>query len=233
MKTIGILGGLGPESTIEYYRGIIRALHSKTPDSDYPQIIIYSANMTELWKIIQTKRFDTLVTWLTEKIKSLHDAGADFAVIASNTPHIVFEEVKSRSPIPMLSIVEETCKKAESLGLKKCGLFGTGFTMQSSFYQDYFSKKGISIVVPENDAQKYLNEKIFSELEEGIIKDQTRNQLLKIVKKMIETQSIDSLLLACTELPLILNKDEYGIPFLSTTAIHIESIVKYCISANE
>lgn len=230
MKTIGILGGLGPESTVEYYRGIIKALHSKTPDSDYPQIIVYSANLTEFWRIIETGQFNNLTTWLTDKIKSLYDAGAEFAAIASNTPHIVFEEVKSRSPIPMLSIVEETCKKAKSMSLKKCGLFGTKLTMQSSFYQDYFNKNGISIAVPEKSDQELLNEKIFSELQTGMIKEETRTQFLQIVKKMIDTQSIDSLLLACTELPLILSKDEYGIPFLSTTAIQIESIVEYCLS---
>jgi aspartate racemase len=230
MKTIGILGGLGPESTIEYYRGIIQALHSKTPESDYPKIIIYSANMTELWKIIETKQFDTLIVWLVDKIESLYNAGADFAAIASNTPHIVFDEVRSKSPVPMPSIVEETCKKAKSMGLKKCGLFGTGFTMRSSFYQDYFNQQGISIIVPDEGDRNFLDEKIFSELEFGVVKDETRKQFLQIVRKMIDTRSIDSLILACTELPLILSDSEYGIPFLSTTSIHIESIVKFCLS---
>jgi aspartate racemase len=230
MKTIGILGGLGPESTVEYYRGIIKALHSKTPESDYPKVIIYSANMTELWKIVEAKQFDTLTLWLADKITALYDAGAAFAVIASNTPHIVFEEVRSKSPMLMLSIVEETCKKAKSMGLKKCGLFGTGFTMRSSFYQDYFNQEGISIVVPDEHDRNLLDEKIFSELEFGVIKDKTREQFLQIVRNMIETESIDSLILACTELPLILNDSEYGIPFLSTTAIHIESIIEFCLS---
>lgn len=230
MKKIGILGGLGPEATIEYYRKIIQILYSKSPDSDYPEIIVYSSNMTELWRIIEAKQFDTLTTWLADRIKSLYDTGAEFAVIASNTPHVVFEKVKSRSPIPMLSIVEETFKKAESQDLKRCGLFGTGFTMQSGFYQNYFNKHGISIVVPENDDQQLINERIFSELQSGIINDETKDMLLRITKKMIDEQSIDSLILACTELPLILKNDEYGIPFLSTTDIHIESIIKFCLS---
>ncbi len=230
MKTIGILGGLGPEATIEYYREIIQALHSKTPDSDYPEIIVCSVNMTELWRIINTKQFNTLTTWLADKIQSLYDAGAEFAAIASNTPHIVFDDVQSKSPIPMLSIVEETCKKAKILSVKKCGLLGTRFTMQSGFYQECFNKNSISIAVPEKNDQEFLNEKIFSELQTGIINEQTKVKFLRIVKKMIDTQSIDSLLLACTELPLILKNDEYGIPFLSTTAIHIDSIVKFCLS---
>lgn len=228
MKTIGILGGLGPESTVEYYKGIVRAFQKN--ESGYPEIIIYSANLTELWKIIKIGQWDDLTAWLIEKINFIFEAGADFAAIASNTPHIVFDKVNSISPIPMISIVEETCKKARSLGLKRCGLFGTEFTMQSSFYRDHFNKHGIEIVVPEQDDQKVIDDKIFSELATGIIKDQTRTQFLQIAKKMIDTQSIDSLLLACTELPLILTNDEYGIPFLSTTAIHVESIVEFCLS---
>jgi len=228
MKTIGILGGLGPESTVEYYKGIIRAF--QTNESGYPEIIIYSANLNEFWEILKAGQRDELTVWLVEKIESLYDVGADFAAIASNTPHIVFDEVNSRSLMPMLSIVEQTCNKAKSMGLKKCGLFGTGFTMRSSFYQDYFSKHGISIVVPNEGDRKFLDDKIFSELATGIIKDETRTQLLQIAKKIIDTESIDSLILACTELPLILSNDEYGIPFLSTTAIHVESIVEFCLS---
>jgi len=228
MKTIGILGGLGPESTIEYYKGIVRAFQKN--ESGYPEIIIHSTSLSEFWEIIETGQFDELTAWLADKIESLYDAGADFAAIASNTPHIVFDKVNARSPMPLLSIVEETCKKAQSMNLKKCGLFGTGFTMQSNFYQDYFNKYGISIIVPDEDGQKFLDDKIFSELAFGVINDETRKELLQIVRKMIDEQSIDSLILACTELPLILDKDEYGIPFLSTTASHVESIVEYCLS---
>ncbi len=230
MKTIGILGGLGPESTVDYYKGINRAVYKKTNGSDYPQIIVYSANLNEFWKIIETREWDNLTDWLVDKIKTLHGAGADFAAIASNTPHTVFDEVKSRSPIPMLSIVEQTCQRAKSSGLKRCGLFGTGFTMQSSFYPDCFKREGIKLIVPDKDDQELINDKIFSELESGIVKDKTRNLFLKIAKKMIDTESIDSLILACTELPLILKNDEYGIPFLNTTAIHIESIVEFCLT---
>jgi aspartate racemase len=228
MKTIGILGGLGPESTVEYYKGIIRAFQSE--EYGCPEIIIHSTSLSEFWEIIEYGQHDELILWLVEKIESLYDAGADFGVIASNTPHIVFDEVNLKSPMPLLSIVEQTCKKATNMDLKKCGLFGTGFTMRSSFYQDYFGKRGISIVVPDGNDRKFLDDKIFSELATGIIKDQTRTQLLHIAKKMIDAESIDSLILACTELPLILSNGEYGIPFLSTTAIHVESIVEFCLS---
>ena len=228
MKTIGILGGLGPESTVEYYKGIIRAFQKN--ESGYPEIIIHSTSLSEFWEIIKAGQFVELTTWLADKIESLYDAGADFAAIASNTPHVVFDKVNARSPMPLLSIVEQTCKKADNMGLKKCGLFGTDFTMRSNFYQDYFNRYGISMAVPDEGDRKFLDDKIFSELAFGVIKDETRKLFLRIVRKMIDEQSIDSLVLACTELPLILSNDECGIPFLCTTAIHVESIVEFCLS---
>jgi aspartate racemase len=230
MKTIGIIGGLGPESTVDYYKGIIRAFQDTYLDLAYPEIIVYSADVNKLLELVEAEEWKKLVDWLVAKVRSVHNAGADFAVIGANTAHIVFDEVESHSPIPMLSIIKETCRQAESLGLQKPGLMGTGFTMKSDFFQKPFYKKGITVVVPDEGDQKYIHDKLMSEIELGIIKDSTREGLLSIVKKMIEKESIDSVILGCTELPLILDRDEFGIPFLNTTAIHVDSIVEYCIT---
>ena len=138
MKRIGIIGGIGPESTVDYYKLIIGAFHEKQADLGYPEIIIYSANLSGLMKILEAKKWDNLTDWLLEKVIALHNAGAEFAVIGSNTPHIVFQEVSSRSPIPMLNIIEETRKRAQSLGSKKLGLMGTRFTMESDFFKKPF-----------------------------------------------------------------------------------------------
>jgi aspartate racemase len=228
VKRIGIIGGIGPESTIDYYKRIIGAFQER-PSPIYPEIIVYSASLTDLMQILGAKDWGKLTDWLVERVEALHRAGAEFAVIGSNTSHIVFEEVRSRSPIAMLSIIEETCKKAQGLGLKKLGLMGTKFTMQSDFFQKPFHKRGMSVVVPGEVDQQLIHDRLFSEIELGIIKDSTRAELLSIVQRMMHKDGIDSVILGCTELPLILDKDEYGIPFLNTTAIHVESIVKYCI----
>ena len=230
MKTIGIIGGIGPESTVDYYKRIIRAFQGQYADLAYPEIIIYSGNLNRLLEIIENKEWNKLTEWLVDRVGALYNAGAEFAVIGSNTPHIVFDEVKLKSPIPLLSIIEETCRKADSLGLKKPGLMGTKFTMGSDFYKKPFENIGISVVVPEEEDQQYIQKKLFSEIELGIFKDSTRKDLLSIVKRMIDKEAIDSLILGCTELPLILDKDKYGIPFLNTTAIHTDSIVEYCIT---
>lgn len=230
MKTIGILGGLGPESTSAYYKEIISAFNNKYPELAYPEIIIYSANMNELMQIIKISAWSKLTEWLLTKIKKIHNAGAEFAVIASNTPHIVFDELKKFSPIPLLSIVEQTSNKAKKMRLKNIGLMGTKLTMESDFYQKPFIQMGMSVVVPTKNEQELIHHRLFSEIELGIFKDSTRNELLKIAERMVEQDKIDSLILGCTELPLILTKDEFGIPFLNTTAIHCESIIEYCIN---
>ncbi|MBA4394536.1 MAG: aspartate racemase [Desulfobacca sp.] len=229
MKRIGIIGGIGQESTIDYYKLIIGAFHKKQVNSGYPEIIIYSADLSGLMKILEANDWEGLTEWLLEKVISLYKAGAEFAVIGSNTPHIVFDQVTSRSPIPMLSIIEETCRSAQKRGFKKLGLLGTRFTMESDFFKKPFGDKGMAIVVPEKEDQELIHHRLFSEIELGIIKNSTREELLTIIKKMINRHSIDALILGCTELPLILEKDYLGLPFLNTTAIHAESIVNYCI----
>jgi len=229
MKRIGIIGGVGPESTLDYYKRIIRAFQKQHVDLAYPEIIIFSINLNECLEIIDKGEWNKLIDLLAARVGALHGAGADFAVIASNTPHVVFAEVEKKSPIPMLSIVEETCRKAESMSLEKPGLLGTRFTMESDFFMKTFGSRGMSIVVPDKNDREFIHNKLMSEIGLGIFKDSTRDDLLSIVRRLIDDESIDSLILGCTELPLILDKDQYGIPFLNTTAIHTDSIVKYCI----
>lgn len=230
MKKIGIIGGIGPESTLDYYRGIIDTFRERVGGMNYPDIIIYSADLTELLQILEAKALDRLVEWLLVRIEALRRAGAEFAVIASNTPHVVFDEVAKRSSLPLLSIVEAACAKAESLGVKRLGLMGTRFTMQADFFQRPFHQRGMTVIVPSVEEQQFIHEKLFTEIELGIIKESTREDLLSIVKKMIGRDAIDSLILGCTELPLILPGEAHGIPFLNTAAIHVESIVNYCLA---
>ena len=229
MKTIGLIGGIGPESTVDYYKRIVAAYQEHRKDPGYPEIIVYSARLNELMAMLENRQWDNLTDWLVEKIGALQKAGAEFAAIGSNSPHVVFENAKARSPLPLLSIVEETCRKAEELGLKRPGLMGIRFTMESDFYQKVFQRSGMVVVVPDENERQFIHHKLFSEIELGVIKESTRQELLAIVKKMKDRDSIDSLILGCTELPLILDKDAYDIPFLNTTGIHVEAIVRYSL----
>lgn len=227
MKKIGIVGGLGPEATVDYYRIIVDSVR-KRQKGMYPEVIIYSLNIREFPNIDLER--NKLVDWLVNAVKSLERAGADVGLIAAGTPHIVFDEVKAVSPLPLLSIVEETCKAVDQLRLKKVGLLGTKITMSRDFFQRVFSKKGISIVVPNEQEQDYINKKLFTEIMFHNIVEDTRQGLLRIVKRLVESESIEAVILGCTELPLILTKDEYGIQFLNTTRIHAESAVDFCLA---
>lgn len=226
MKQIGIIGGLGPESTVDYYKSIIEAFRTEGSLA-VPEIIIYSLNIEEVLALVAKQEWSNLIFLLVAKIKALHRAGADFAVITANTPHIVFDEVQAKSPIPLLSIVTATRDKTRELELKKVGLLGTKFTMQTNFFSPQFSEKGISVVVPSTTDQDYIHDKLMTEIELGLFTEETRKGLLAIIEHMITVDGIDGIILGCTELPLILEKSEFGIPFLNTTAIHVESIVAY------
>jgi aspartate racemase len=225
MNTVGMIGGIGPESTIEYYRHLIAAYRSRKPDGSYPAIIINSINLRAALDLIEANEFERLATHFVAEIQKLASAGAGVGLLAANTPHIVFDEIQRQSPIPLVSIVEATCEAAKSLGLKRLGLFGTRFTMQGEFYPHVFSKTEIALLMPQADEQAYIHEKYMGELVKGIILPDTRQRLLAIVDRMKQQEGIDGLILGGTELPLILGDvSDQGIPFLDTTKIHAEAI---------
>ena len=232
MKRIGLIGGLGPESTVDYYKEIISIFNSRSKDMIYPEILVYSVNFAEFMDMMKKKEHEKLISDLLKKINALAIAGADFAALTANTPHIFFEELNKRADIPLISIVDATCLEARSKGFKRPGLFGTGFTMNATFYQDVFINYDIKIELPQREDRELINYKLFSEIELGIIMNETRDLLIEVIRKMIKKQHIDSLILGCTELPLILRDPEYaGIPMLDTTRIHVREIVNYCLKA--
>jgi aspartate racemase len=231
MKTIGIIGGIGPESTIEYYRSIVAAYAERVPDGSYPPIIINSVDLKKLLDFIAANEPAKMTEFLVNEIDRLARAGAECGLIAANSPHVVFEEVSRQSPIPLVSIVEATCDAARVLGLRKLGLFGTRFTMQGRFYPDVFSRSGIAIAVPDGDDQAYIHHIYFHELVKGTVLPETRQRLLAIVDRLKERDGIKGLILGGTELSLILREPTVSdIPVLDTTKIHAMAIVAKAFS---
>src|SRR5882672_4311887 len=157
MKTVGIIGGIGPESTIEYYRLIIDGYRERQTDGSYPTMIINNIDLSRLLGLVMANKLDEVTDYLVAEIEKLARAGAHFAALASNTPHIVFDEISRRSPLPLISIVESTGDAAHALGMKRVGLFGTRFTMQGRFYPQVFSRAGMDIVTPTADEQDYIH----------------------------------------------------------------------------
>ena len=231
MKVLGIIGGLGPESTIDYYGKIIVLYRERTGDGSYPQFIINSINLKKGLDFMEASNLAGMAEYLLEEISKLAQAGATFGLISANTPHIVFDEVASKSPVPLISIVEATCAAAKAGTLKRLALFGTRYTMQANFYPKVFSRERIGLLTPGPEDQTYIHDKYLNELVSGKFLPETRAGLLAIVDRMKANNDIDGVILAGTELPLILRDPEHnGIPFLDTTRIHCEAAVTEMLS---
>jgi aspartate racemase len=180
--------------------------------------------------LIGANELSEVTAYLSGEMQRLARAGADVGLFAANTPHIVFDELQRRSSIPLISIVEATRATAEELGLHRLGLFGIRFTMQGRFYTDVFSMAGIALVVPEKNEQEYIHDKYMEELVKGIFLPETRDRLLAIIDRLVKQEQVQGLILAGTELPLILRDTPSGIPFLDTTTIHVKAALRLLLS---
>lgn len=232
MHTLGIIGGIAPESTIAYYRAIVKSYRERRPDGSYPPFVINSIDLTRMLGYVERAEFDRLVDYLVSEIEKLSRAGAQFGILASNTPHIAFNEISRKSPIPLISIVEAAAGEAKGLGLKKLALFGTRFTMQGNFYPDVFSPAGIEIVRPAADELTYIHEKYMGELAQAVFLPGTHDRLLQIVETMKLRDEIDGVILGGTELPLLLTEPTVsGIPLLDTMKIHVKKVVETMLNS--
>jgi aspartate racemase len=227
MKILGIIGGTGPESTVEYYRRTMAVYRQRSPLGRAPSLIINSIDNKNLLDLAGADDLTPLADYLTQEVERLVRAGADLALFAANTPHLVFDEVQARVSIPMLSIVEATCAAAAATGLRRLALFGTSFTMKASFFPKVFACRQIEIVMPNEAEQTRIHDKYMSELLPGIIRDETRASLLEIARAMKQRDRVDGLILGGTELSLIFREPiAAGLPVLDTTQIHVEAAVE-------
>jgi aspartate racemase len=227
MKKPGLLGGIGPESTIEYYRLLIKRFQKVKGTTDYPEFIIHNINMTQMLDYIFKQELNELTDFLVDKIKTLEAAGAEYAAMASNTPHIVFDELQANVNIPLISIVVETVNYIKSKGVKRVALLGTKSTMTSGFYQETAQKEGIEIVIPKSDKIDKVHSIYMNELVLKIIKNESKQFLLNTVNELKEINGIEGVILGGTELPLILNQDDFtDLTVFDTTQIHVEALLK-------
>jgi aspartate racemase len=230
MKTLGIVGGIGPESTVDYYRALIRIWREQTMDGSAPSILVNSIDLKKMLGLIAANKLSEVTAYLSGEMERLARAGADVGLLTANSAHIVFDELQQRSSIPLISIVEATREAAEGLGLRRLGLFGIRFTAQGRFYPDVFSKVGISLIVPEEDEQAYIDDKYLNELVNGVFLPETRNQLLTIIDRLAKQEHAQGVILAGTELPLILRDTSSAIPLLDTTQIHVKAAINALLS---
>jgi aspartate racemase len=226
MRTLGIVGGIAPESTVDYYRQILGLWRQRHPDAPNPRIIINSIDVKTVIGFVAGGDLGGLVDYLAPELQRVVAAGADVALFASNTPHLVIDDLRRRASVPLISIVEATGAAAKSLGKSRLGLFGTGFTMRARFYADTFAKQGIAVISPTTDEQAAIHAIYMGELAAAIFKPESRETILGIATTMQRRESLDGLILGGTELPLLLRGSEVvDCPFLDTTLIHVEAAV--------
>jgi aspartate racemase len=228
MKVIGILGGLAPESTREYYDHIVKTYYTRKGDYAYPEIVIYSVNFQKYVDWQYAGDWQSAAEDMIKAVDSLKKAGAEFAVIATNTMHKVFDQVQAGSEIPLISIMDATADAISARGFSKAGLLGTIFTMKEPFYIDAMRKKNIEVVVPSDEDMDFVNRVIYEELTKGEFNDDSRARFVDIVKKMID-EGAQGVILGCTEIPLLISEGDCEVPLFNTSLIHAEAALYYAM----
>lgn len=226
MKNIGIIGGLSPESTILYYKTIIEEYRRKFKDENYPNIIIYSVNFGKFTKLISEGKDEAAAEMLVEAAKSLEKAGASCILIAANTPHMLLNYIKARVKTPIISIIDALAEELKKDNVKTVGLLGTKFTLTKPFYIEGLRKHGINALTPQPEDIELVNKIIYQELVKGIVRSESKKQLIKVIEKLIDNGA-QGIALACTELPLLITGKVNNIKLYNTAKIHATKALEY------
>lgn len=227
MKKLGILGGMGPESTLLYYKEITSQYKKKDKNGQFPALTIETVNMYEMLGFCKAHQYEELSAYLMNGILNLEKAGVDFAVLASNTPHVVFDILKQRANIPLLSIVEPTFREIKTKGFRTVAWLGTGFTMEQPYFKKLFIENDIAVAVPNEKERSFIDKVIAEELEFGIVNPTSKKAIDHIISNMILEDKIDAVILGCTELPLMYTDEVLPVPVFDTLKYHIKGIIEY------
>ncbi|AFK20848.1 aspartate/glutamate racemase family protein (plasmid) [Haloferax mediterranei ATCC 33500] len=231
-RTIGILGGMSSQSTVEYYRLIddtINDIHGGHYTGD---IVIRSVNFADIEGFIQAERWDEAGAYLAEAAHDLEAGGADFVLLATNTMHKVAPSIVDALSVPLVHIVDVAADAIRAAGIDTVGVLGTQATMQGDFYRDRFADHGIDIVVPDRQHRPEVDRIIFEELTKGEIRDESRDYYLEVIDNLV-AQGAEGIVLGCTEIELLVDQsDRPETPLFDTTALHVERAVEYSLSAD-
>ena len=224
-KKIGIVGGISLASTIQYYKTITDLYFERFGDYYYPEIIIHSLDFQYFTDLENENRMPEYIDYIVSSTGALEKAGADFIIMAANSPHSVFEEVERQTRLPMISIVDTVAKYAQKNGLKKVLLTGIKYTMQSDFYRKGLKKYGIEVITPDEEHQDIINDIIFKELVIHRFLDESRTKFTKI----INSYNADGIILGCTELPLLIGQNDTKIKLINSLACHCEAALEFSV----
>lgn len=224
MKKIGLVGGIGPASTVDYYLGLIERCRAEFGENVYPEIVIDSVSLTTATDFLAQNDFDGNAQLMLKSLAGLKAAGAEIAAITANTEHIVWERISDKFQIPVVSIVEATAAEILRKGYRKVLILGTIFTMKSGLYEKPLAERGITPILPTDEDKEKIANLFFPNLENGIVVPEDKVKMLEIVGRYVREKGADAVLLGCTELPLMIKEGDLDVPLLNTTQIHLNAI---------
>ena len=229
MYKLGILGGMSYESTQVYYRIVNQEINHILHQSHSAELVMYSFDYNEIEVLLKENRWDLIKNLLVDEGSKLKLIGAKGLILCANTVHIVADYVEKEVGLPLIHIVKETFHVVLSQGLKKVGLIGTSYTMNSGIYQNYFIERGIEVVIPNEKDQKLIHDVIYQELIVGQYSDLSRNKILDIINRM----NVQGIILGCTELPLLILDKDLKISRFDTMEIHAKAAANWMIKGEK
>jgi len=228
-KKIGILGGLSPESTVEYYLYLTHTYTERYGNYAYPEIIIYSVSFQDYVDWPASGRWDLIAQGLSQAAQKLEAAGADFIIISANTMHLVIDPIRRAVHIPVLSLLDVVADAVLERGLHTVGLLGTISTMEKGFYQEALARRGLTVLTPEPDERRYVSDIVYNELVAGKFRPEARARYVEIIQRLAD-RGAQGVILGCTEIPLLVSQADINLPLFDTTRIHAEAALKEALA---
>ncbi len=229
MKTIGLVGGMSWESTLEYYRIINEEVKARLGGFHSGKIVLYSVDFAGIEAMQHRGEWDPMAVILADAFRSVEKAGAEVGILCTNTMHKVYDKLQAAVRIPILHIVDVTAAEIKARGLTRVGLLGTKFTMEQDFYRDRLAKgHGIDVLIPGPEERDAIHAILYSELCLGQVKDASRAVFNAIIGRLRE-RGAQGVVLGCTEIPLIVRQADHDIPVFDTTAIHAKAAVDFAL----
>lgn len=229
MKTIGLIGGMSWESSLQYYKVLNEAVKARLGGHHSCKCVMYSVDFAQIEKLQHDGDWDTLTDIMIDAARRVQSGGADFLLIGTNTMHMMADTMQSHIDIPILHIADAAAESIKANALNKVGLLGTKFTMEQPFYKDRLMEKcGIEVVIPDEMQRQQVHDIIYHELVLGVIRDESRNEYGDVINGLI-SEGAQGIILGCTEIPLLVKQQDYAVKLFDTMSIHALAAVDYAL----
>lgn len=229
MKTLGLIGGTSWVSTMDYYKLINEGINEKLGGSEFARCIIYSLNYGDIIRNNKKDDWDANLKLIAEGAKVLEGGGAKGIILCANTMHLIADRLQPLINIPIIHIATATAAEIKKKNISKVALLGTKFTMERDFYKTKLSEQGIEAIIPNDDEREFIHYTIFEELGKNILKEESKQRYISIIKKMVD-QGAEGIILGCTEIPLLIKQEDIAVPVFDTTLIHSTAAVEFALS---